>query len=93
MSAPWKEARFYFHFLFFVFLPFLGLLSRHVEVPRLGVSSELQLPAYATATATATGDPSLVCNLHHSWQQRGILNPLSEARDQTPILTDTMSGF
>ena len=24
-------------FFFFVFLPFLGLLSRHMEVPRLGV--------------------------------------------------------
>ena len=26
----------------------------HIEVPRLGVKSELQLLAYATATATAT---------------------------------------
>ena len=25
---------------------------RHTEVPRLGVESELQLPAYTTATAT-----------------------------------------
>ena len=33
------------------------------EVPRLGVKSELQLLAYATATAT--WDPSHVCN-HHS---------------------------
>ena len=30
----------YFYF-FFVFLPFLGPLSRHMEVPRLGVKSEL----------------------------------------------------
>ena len=32
------------HFLFFfvfVFLPFLGLLPQHMEVPRLGVESEL----------------------------------------------------
>ena len=28
-------------FFFFVFLPFLGLLLRHMEVPRLGVQSEL----------------------------------------------------
>ena len=28
-------------FLFFVFLPFLGPLLRHMEVPRLGVESEL----------------------------------------------------
>ena len=31
----------------------------------------LQLPAYTTATATATRDPSQVCNLHHSSQQCG----------------------
>ena len=46
------------------------------------------MPAYTTATATP--DPSRVCNLHHSSQQRQILNPLSEARDQTHILTDAM---
>ena len=33
------------------FLVFLGLHLRHMEVSRLGVKSELQLPAYATATA------------------------------------------
>ena len=58
-----------------------------MEVPRLGVKSGLQLPAYATATATP--DPSLICELHHSSWQRWILNPVSEARDQTHILTDT----
>ena len=36
----------------------------HMEVPRLGVQSELQLPAYTTATATP--DLSRICNLHHS---------------------------
>ena len=30
----------------------------------------------------------LICDLHHSSQQRWILNPLSEARDQTRILMD-----
>ena len=29
-----------FFFFFFVFLPFLGLLPQHMEVPRLGVQSE-----------------------------------------------------
>ena len=47
-------------------------------VPRLGVISELQLPAYATDTAMR--DPSLICDLHHSSLQCQILNPLSEAR-------------
>ena len=58
-----------------------------MEVPRLGVESELQLPAYATAIATQ--DPSRVCDLHHSSQQHQILDPLSEARDQTHVLMDT----
>ena len=51
----------------------------HMEVPRLGVESELQLPAYATTTAT--WDLSRVCHLHHSSGQSWILNPLSEAGD------------
>ena len=50
-----------------------------MEIRRLGLESELYLPAYATATATP--DPSHVWNLHHSWWQCQILNPLSEARD------------
>ena len=51
-----------------------------MAVTRLGVESELQLPAYATATATP--DPSYICDLHHSSQQRQIVNPLSEAKDR-----------
>ena len=53
----------------------------------LGVKFELQLPA--TATATATHDPSHVCDLHHSSQQHWILNPLRGARRRTLILMDT----
>ena len=56
-----------------------GPHPQHMEVLRLGVKSELQLPAYTPATAT--WDPSCVCDLQHSSQQRQILNPLSEARD------------
>ena len=51
----------------------------HMEVPRLWVESELHLLAFATATAT--WDPSCICDLHQSSQQCWILNPLSEARD------------
>ena len=54
-----------------------------MEVPRLGVESELQMPAYTTATVTAMQDLSRVCDLHHSSWQCWILNPLSEARYQT----------
>ena len=64
---------------FCLFFCFLGPHSQHVEAPRLGVKSELQVPAYTTATP----DPSHVCDLHHSSQQHQILNPLSEAWDQT----------
>ena len=71
------------------FLVFFRADSWHMQVPRLGIESELQLPATATATATATWDLSCVCDLHHSSQQRLIPDPLSEARDQTPILMDT----
>ena len=42
-------------FLFVCFLfcsCFLGPYLRHMEVPRLGIESELQLPAYITAMAT-----------------------------------------
>ena len=58
-----------------------------MEVSRLGVESELQLPAYTTATAMGP-DSSRVHNLHHSSWQRRITNPLREARDQTHILMD-----
>ena len=48
-----------------------------MEIPRLGVELEPQL--LTTATATATLDPSHVCDLYHSSRQYRILNPLSEA--------------
>ena len=72
--------------LFFIFV-FLGLHPQHMEVPTLGVELELQLPAYATATAT--WDLSHDCDLHHSLQQHRILNLQSETRDQTCSLMDT----
>ena len=49
-----------------------------MEVPKLGVESELQLSA--NARATAIPDLSCICDLHHSSQQHQSLNPLSEAR-------------
>ena len=59
-----------------------------MEFPRLGVEPELQLPAYATATP----DPSCICDLHHSSWQHWILNPLSVARDRTCILMDIVGS-
>ena len=56
----------------------------HMEVPRLGVKSELQRPIYTAATAMP--DLSCICDLYHSSQQCQILNILSEARNQTWVL-------
>ena len=49
---------------------------RHMEVPQLGVGLH----------------HSHICDQHCSWWQGWILNLLREARDQTHILTDTISG-
>ena len=73
------------YFIFFSCFP--GPYSQHMEVPRLGVELELELPAYITATATP--DLSHIYNLHCGSQQCWILNPLSEARDWTCIFMDT----
>ena len=66
---------------------FLGLYLRHMEVPRLGVESELKLLVYTIAIAT--GDLSLGFELHYSSGQQQILSPRSKARDGTLILMDT----
>ena len=78
---------FFFSFLFFSFLFFSFLffsfsffrLFRATPALRLGVGSELLLPAYARAIAMP--DSSRICDLHHSSQQHRILNTLSEVRD------------
>ena len=81
-TAPTTELCIYL----FIF-DFLGLHLRHMEVPRLGVESELHLPAYTTATAMP--DPGRVCDLYHSLRQHQILNLLTKARDRTRVLLDT----
>ena len=58
-----------------------------MEVPRLGVESELQLPAYAMVTATP--GLSQIFDLHQSSWQCQILNSLSRATDRICILMDT----
>ena len=80
--------------LFFSFFPFFfpkGPHQWHMQVPRLGVELEQQPLAYTTAVAMQ--DPSCICNLHCRSQQCLILNPLSEAKDQTCMLMDTSWGF
>ena len=50
---------FYLFIYLFIYLPFLGLLPWHMEVPRLGVELELQPLAYARVTATRGSEQRL----------------------------------
>ena len=56
-----------------------------------GVELELQMPAYTTATAT--WDPSSICDLHHSSQQHWVFNPLIEARIKPQSSWTILVGF
>ena len=81
---------FFFFFFFFKFQPpfvFLRATPMAHGDSQARVVSELQPPAYTRATATP--DPSCICDLRHSSRQHLILNPLSEARDQTCVLMGT----
>ena len=64
---------------------FIWSCLQHVEVPRLGVESELQLQACATAMAMP--NLSHICDLCYSLWQCLMLNPLSKARDLVGFLT------
>ena len=75
---------------FFLSFVFLGPHSWHMGVPRLGVESELLLPAYARTTATP--DLSRVFDLHHSSWQRPILNPLRRPGIE-PVTSWFLVGF
>ena len=70
---------FYFILFYYFFLLFRATLIAYG-------SSQVRGQIGATATGTAMQDPSGICDLYHSSRQRWVLNPLSEARDQTHIL-------
>ena len=53
----------------------------------------IRASAAGLRTATATPDPSHLCDLHHSSWQLGILNPLSEARNWTRNSSWFLGGF
>ena len=73
-----RNATFLFLFLFFC-------LFRAAPMAYGGFQARGLIGAVATGLyhSQATSDLSHVCDLHHSSQQRQILNPLSEARDLT----------
>ena len=60
---PFRQSRNSFFFLFFCFL---GPHMWHMEVPRIGVELELQLPAYTTATAMRDLTTSSIYTTAHS---------------------------
>ena len=81
---------------FYLLIYFLGPHPRYMEVPRLGVESELWLLAYTAGTQSTIivkrecrFHPSHICSLNHSSRQCWILNPLSDARDRTHNFTVT----
>ena len=86
VSLQPSRAGFLLFLLFFNFF-FKGPHAWHMDVPRLRVELELQLPVYTIATAMR--DPNRICDPHHSSWQHRILNSLSKARDQTPVLMVT----
>ena len=77
-------------FFFFSFLFFIFGLFRASLVANGGSQARVRIGAIATGlyTATAVPDLSCFCDLHCGSPQRQILNPLSNARDQTCILID-----
>ena len=78
-SNPRKAVFLCFFFLFLFSFCFLESNSQHIEVPRPGIKSDLQLPAYTTATVTSSGSkpslettPQLTAMLDPHWSRPGI---------------------
>ena len=72
--------------LFFLFMAAPEAYGSFWARDQIGVVSE------GYATARAMSDPSRICDLCCSLEKLQILNQLDEARAQTHILRDTMSG-
>ena len=68
-----------FIYYYYCLFAFLGPLPMAHGSSQARGSVGAIAPAYTTATATR--DLRHVCDLHHSSQQRQILNPLSKVRD------------
>ena len=74
------------------FFFFLLFMAAPVAYSRSQARGWIGAVAEACATATATLDPSCMCDLCHSLWQCQIFNPLCEGRDWICILMDTVLG-
>ena len=74
---------------FSFFLSFLGAISAAYGGSRLGGQIGIRAVATSLCHSHSNIRSELHRHLHHSSQQRQILNPLSEARDRTSIFMDT----
>ena len=76
--------------IFTFFFPILWLHLQHMEAPRPGAESELQLPAYTTGMSHRIQGSSATYPAAHG--NARSFSPLSKGRDQTHILMDSTSG-
>ena len=74
------------------FFCFLGPHPQRMEVPKLEVKSELQLPATASATATPVPSQSSTSIHHNSWQHQ-IPDSPNEARNQIHLMVPSQIHF
>jgi len=82
LTISWDELPIFYLAFFFLLLKATPEAYRGSQARRQ-IRAAAGATAKATVTATATWNPSRVCNLHHSSWQCQILNPLSKAGDQT----------
>ena len=73
-----------------IYLLFIAMLEAHGS---FRISNRIRVVAISLyySHSNARSDPGHICDLCHSLQQCQILKPLSEVRDQTCILVDTIS--
>ena len=100
LSHSWRTHFIFFFFSFLSFLIFIHLFiylfcffgATPVSYGSSQARGWIRAAAETYNTAIAPWDPSCICDLCHSMWQHWILNPLSEAKNWTRILTETMSG-
>ena len=90
-ALPLGVQKFFIGFSWFLFVCLfsLGFLVCLGAAPVAHGSSQARGPIRAAATAAAPRDPSGVFDRHQKLPQHRMVNPPSEARDETHILLDT----